>query len=98
MNVKLKNNIRPLTDEIINEVVAYGNGWGPDAYWCLFEYASGGDHDNYDIGNDDVFLIYSKSKSRKIPVKFSDLYILINDCRREERIEQRNSKLDQLGI
>ena len=94
MNVRIKNTIKPLTDEVFNEVMLCGNNCGLDAYWCLFEYASGGDHDNYSIGNDDVFLIYNKSKSKKIPVKFSDLYILINDCKREER----DFKLNQLGI
>lgn len=97
MDVRIKNTIKPLTNEVFNEVMICGNNWGPDAYWCLFEYASGGDHDNYSIGSDEIFIIYN-SKSKQVPVGFSDIYILLNDCKTEERIEQRNLKLSQLGI
>lgn len=93
MDVRIKNTIKPLTDKVFNDIVSDGNGWGPDAYWSLFNYVSNGSNENFEIGTDDIFIIYG-NKVKKVPVKFSDLYILIIEC----KVEERNLKLKKLGI
>jgi len=82
MNIIHKDISKPLTDELINEIIVNGEKYRLDGYWTIIKYMGVKDEELFDK----IIIEYNGDKIR-IPIGFDKLKALLISIKRDEMLE-----------
>ena len=81
MNIIHKDISKPLTDEIISQIISNGENFRLDGYWTIIKYMELKDEELFDK----IIIEYGVDKIR-IPIEFYKLKALLISIKRAEKL------------